>query len=335
MRKDGTIPRPPAALMAAIGLAGLLNAALGLYWLTNRHVLPSLSSLPAGLFARIASADHGFYDRPGQFEIGLVTVNLVVGTGLYAALLLGWLKRRRASLPLAVATGSVQCYAVLIIVWCGLLDGMPNLDRTTEAATLLLTTTGTWFTLHLLLGGNAALRLAQLGAVGGSSSTGSSDGWVLGLTIFYVLAAFLIELPWLLASAELGHIGGWFGAFWAIYGRADRGYFDLVSGFERGLESFHIFVTQWLHIWLIWAILKGLTHRFLLQVVVGSYVAFSTAVYLAAKHMTGYPLMPERGAGAFLILYLTNLPWLLGNAWIAYEGARRLVALLPRPGLAR
>jgi hypothetical protein len=331
MSKDGKIPRPPLALMVAIGLAGLLNAALGLYWLANHRALPSLLSLPAGLFAHIAGADHGFYDRPGQFELGLVAVNLVVGTGLYAALLLGWVRRWRASLPLAVAAGSVQCYAVVITLWCGLLDSMPNLDRTTEAATLLLTITGTWFALHLLLGSGAALHLAHLGAVGGSGAPRSSDRWVLGLTIFYVLTAFLIELPWLLASAELGHIDGWFGAFWAIYGRADRGYFDLVSGFERGLEAFHIFVTQWLHIWLIWAILKRLTHRFLLQVVVGSYVAFSTAVYLAAKHMTGYPLMPEHTAGAFLTLYLANLPWLLGNAWIAYDGAHGLIVLLPRP----
>ncbi len=47
--------------------------------------------------------------------------------------------------------------------------------------------------------------------------------------------------------------------------------------------------------------------------------------------MTGYPLMPEHTAGAFLTLYLANLPWLLGNAWIAYDGAHGLIVLLPRP----
>jgi hypothetical protein len=321
--------RPPALLIVAIGLAGLLNAVLGLCWLADRHVLP------ARLVANIAGADHGFSDRPGQFEIGLVTVDVVVGTALYAALLLGWLRRWRASLPLALGVASVQCYAVLITVWCGLLDGMPNLDRTMEAAAVLLAIVGTWFALHLLLACSAARHLVRLGAVSGWHVTGSRDHWVLGLTIFYVVAAFVIELPWLLASAELARIGGWFGAFWGFYGRADRGYFDLVSGFERGIESFHIFVTQWLHIWLICAILKHWTHRYLLQLVVGSYVAFSTAVYLAAKHMTGYPLMPEHSTGAYLTLYLANLPWLLGNAWIAYEGARGLLTLLPQPDPAR
>jgi hypothetical protein len=323
--RDDSTGRPPTPLIAAIGLAGLLNAILGLCWLSDRRILP------AGLVVIIAGADHGFFDRPGQFEIGLVTVDVIVGTALYGALLLGWVRRWRVSLPLALVTGSVQCYAVLITVWCGLLDGMPNLDRTVEAVAVLIAIAGTWFALHLLLGSSAARRLRRLGTVGGWHVTGARDRWVLALTLFYVAAAFLIELPWLLASAELARIGGWFGAFWGFYGRADRGYFDLVSGFERGIESFHIFVTQWLQIWLICAILKHWTHRYLLQLVVGSYVAFSTAVYLAAKHMTGYPLMPEHNAGAYLTLYFANLPWLFGNAWIAYEGARGLLALLPQP----
>jgi len=335
MSKDGMVVRLSLALIVGVTTAGVLNAALGAWWLANRLALPSLSSsLPSRAFAWLAGADRGFYDRPGQLETGLVTVNVVVATGLYAALLLAWLGRWRASLPLAVAIGSVECYAVLVTLWCGVLDGMPNLDRTMGAAAILLAIAGIWFALHLVVGGTAAWSLARLGAVGGRYKLASTDRWVLGLTVFYVLAAFLIELPWLLASAELAQLRGWFGALWAFYGRADRGYFDLVSGFERGIESFHIFITQWLHIWLICAILQRWAHRFLLQLVVGSYVAFSTAVYLAAKHMTGYPLMPQHSAGAFLTLYLANLPWLLGNSWIAWQGARGLTALLALPETA-
>lgn len=328
-----TIARPPTALMGAIALAALANALLGGYWLANYRILSSLSSPPAGLFAFIAGADHGFYDRPSQLELGLVATNLVIGSALYAALLLAWAKGWRAALPLALATGAVQCYAVVITLWCGLLDGLPTLDRTMAAAAILFCLAGSWFALHLLLGFDAVRRVARLGWIGrdpASAQLSARDRWVLGLTIFFTVMAVTVELPWLLASAELGHISGPFGAMWAFYGRADRGYFDLVSGLERGVESFHIFATQWLHLWLVWAIVARWTYRFVLQLVVGSYVAFSTALYLLAKHMTGYALMPEHDAAAFLTLYLANLPWLIGNAWIAFEGARGLIARLPR-----
>jgi len=319
--------------MAAILLAALINTALGGYWLANYRILPSLSSVPAGFFAFAAGADHGFFDRPSQLEIGLVAANLVIGTALYTALLLAWAKAWRAALPLAIAAGAVQCYAVVITLWCGLLDGLPTLDRTMAAASILFLLAGSWFALHLLLGLDGIRRFLRLGWIAREPATAplaTRDRWVLGLTIFFIAMALTVELPWLLGSAELDRIGGLFGEMWAFYGRADRGYFDRVSGLERGVESFHIFFTQWLHAWLIWAILGRWTHRFALQLVVGSYVAFSTAVYLLAKHMTGYALMPEHTLGAYLTLYLANLPWLIGNGWIAWEGARGLMARLPR-----
>jgi hypothetical protein len=331
------IARPPSLLMAAIAAAALLNLLLGFYWITSQSLLTGLSSPPARLFAAVASADHGFYDRPGQLELGLIADNLVIGSALYAALLLAWARGWRSALPLALATAAVQCYAILATLWCGLLDGLPNLDRTAAAATTLFALAGGWFALHLLLGLDSLRRLARLGWGRYEPATplSRSDRWVLGLTIFFVVMALTVELPWLLASAELDHMSGPFGAMWAFYGRADRGYFDLVSGLERGVESFHIFATQWLHLWLVWAILRRWTYRFVLQLVVGSYVAFSTALYLFAKHMTGYALMPDHTAGAFLTLYLANLPWLIGNAWIAIEGGRGLIARLPRQEAVR
>jgi hypothetical protein len=316
--------------MAAVAVVALVNTLLGAYWLANQRLLPTLSAFPASLFAAAAGADHGFYDRPGQFELGLVATNLTIGTALYAVLLLAWAKAWRAALPLALATGAVQCYAVVIALWCGLLDGLPNFDRTASAAAILFLIGGGWFALHLLLGLDAVRRFVGLGWEPATAALTAADRWVLGLTLFFIAMALGVELPWLLASAELGHIGGPLDAIWAFYGRADRGYFDQVSGLERGVESFHIFATQWLHVWLVWAILRRWAYRFLLQIVIGSYVAFSTALYLLAKHMTGYALMPEHDAGAFLTLYLANLPWLIGNGWIAFEGARRLAASLPR-----
>ena len=145
---------------------------------------------------------------------------------------------------------------------------------------------------------------------------------------FFIITGYAIELPWLLSSAELPRLENLWGEFWALYGQADRGYYDQVSSFERGLESFHIFVTQWLQLWLLWAVTRRWAYRHVLQIAVGSYVAFSTVVYLVAKHLTGYALMPEHELPNFLILYLANLPWVFGNLYIAVDGARELVRLI-------
>jgi hypothetical protein len=310
--------------VAAMAAQGWLAAVFVGHW----DAIPGIGGTAGRLLAGFAAAEHGFYDRPGQAELGLAAVNLVAGCGLALALAWAWLRRAAAALPLALALAATQCYAVVILMWCGLLDGLPNLERSMAAASLLLAVGGGWFALFLLLGWEAAARLWRAGRLGAPDGGRGSDRAVLVLTLCFVVAAFLVELPWLLGSTELATIGGRFGAFWAVYGAADRGYFDRVSGFERGLESFHIFVTQWLQIWLIWAVLRRRPQRFLLMVAVGSYVAFSTAVYLAAKHVMGYPLMPERTAGAMLLLYGANLPWLVGNAWIAWEGGRGLVAMM-------
>jgi hypothetical protein len=158
------------------------------------------------------------------------------------------------------------------------------------------------------------------------------EKWIVRWLIFFVVIAYAIELPWLLSSSDLPRLGNGWSRLWAFYGMADRGYYDLISSFERGLESFHIFVTQWLMIWLLWAVARRWAYRHVLQVAVGSYVAYSTVVYLAAKHLTGYPLMRVQEPSAFLTLYLANLPWVIGNVLIAADGARGLIQLVKTAG---
>jgi hypothetical protein len=162
-----------------------------------------------------------------------------------------------------------------------------------------------------------------------------SERWVMGWLAFFIVVAYAVELPWLLSSVDLPRLDNAWGRFWAVYGQADRGYYDRVSGFERGLESFHIFVTQWMHLGLLWAVKRRWAWRHVLQIAVGSYVAYSTVVYLAAKHLTGYALMPEHDAAAFLTLYLANLPWVLGNLYIAVDGGRELLRLIAASGGSR
>jgi hypothetical protein len=97
-----------------------------------------------------------------------------------------------------------------------------------------------------------------------------------------------------------------------------------VSNFEIGLESFHFVFTQWLLICLAAGIWRRATWRYPLQLAVASYVCYSTALYLLAKHVSAYTDMPRHNLASFLILYLPNLPWLFGNAWLACDAGRAI-----------
>ncbi len=73
------------------------------------------------------------------------------------------------------------------------------------------------------------------------------------------------------------------------------------------------------YLWLAYAIIHRRAYRWPLQLCVGAYVAYSVVLYFTAKHVTGYAQMPEQTIGAFLILVLPNLPWLLGSLWLALD----------------
>jgi hypothetical protein len=277
---------------------------------------------------------------PGQLEVGLFTLNATAGSALYAGLLVAWLRRAAIGPPLALAVASIQCYLVLIVLWCNLWTGVQGAARVEATSPLFLLLGVGWFVIHFVLGLDAISRTGRADPPSrrnaGITLPGSPDGrerWIIGLAAFFIIVAVLVELPWLLLSGGLPRLGGFFGQIWAFYGRADRGYYDQVSPFERGLESFQIIFTQWLLVWLIIAIFRRWRYRPLLQIVIGSYVAYSTAVYLAAKHMTGYALMPEHSVGAMLTLYLANMPWVIGNLFIVADGMRSTVRFL-RPAEA-
>jgi hypothetical protein len=149
----------------------------------------------------------------------------------------------------------------------------------------------------------------------------SRDRAALGLVIFYIACAFTLELYWLVYHSSLAGRSDLFArAFW-LYGRGDRGYYDLVSSFEIGLESFHIVFTQLLLICVAVGIWRQSMWRYPLQLAVSSYVCYSTTLYLLANHVSGYAGMPHHVPVSFLIFYLPNLPWVFGNAWLASNAA--------------
>jgi hypothetical protein len=145
------------------------------------------------------------------------------------------------------------------------------------------------------------------------------DRTAFWMVIFYIACAFTLELYWLTYHSSLTVRGDLLARAFAFFGRGDRGYYDRISSFEIGLESFHIVFTQWLLICLAIGIWRRMTWRYPLQLGVAAYVCYSTALYLLAKHVSGYTDMPEHNLASFLILYLPNLPWLVGNAWLAWD----------------
>ena len=93
-----------------------------------------------------------------------------------------------------------------------------------------------------------------------------------------------------------------------------------------GLESFNILFTQPLNLLLLAGILRRTVWRYPLQLGVCSYVCYSTTLYLLSNHLTGYQEMPRHDFVSFLIFYVPNFPWILGNAWLAWDAVRGISA---------
>jgi hypothetical protein len=148
------------------------------------------------------------------------------------------------------------------------------------------------------------------------------DKIALGLIAFFVVVALTIELYWLVNAFDLPNRTDWLARGFAFYGRGDRGYYDQVSWFEVGLESFHILFTVPAYLVLAYAIVNRRPFRWPLQLCVGAYLTYSVVLYFTAKHVTGYVQTPEHDVLSFLILYVPNLPWLFGNLYLAIEAAR-------------
>jgi len=152
----------------------------------------------------------------------------------------------------------------------------------------------------------------------------SRDRISAALVLFFILVAVTLEAYFVLNSWRLPEQHGLAAHLFELYGRGDRGYFDRVTTFERGLESFNILITQPLNILLLVGILRRSLWRYPLQLGACSYVCYSTALYLVSNHLGGYAGMPRHDLASFLIFYLPNLPWLAGNAWLAWDAGHAI-----------
>ena len=167
-------------------------------------------------------------------------------------------------------------------------------------------------------------------------SLSTKDRRILGLLAIYLVVAYTAEL-WLLAfgGEQLvgrARSGDPIALMLALYGLADRGFYDRPTPFIIGLESINVFFTQAVNLWLAYAILKDRPYRHAIQLAVGSYLAYSVVLYFWVHHLSGYQDMVAPSPLVFALLVLPNLPWLLGGLYLALDSAVAVTRRFSEPG---
>jgi hypothetical protein len=166
------------------------------------------------------------------------------------------------------------------------------------------------------------------------------DRFTIGVLAFFALVAVTLELYFLVHHRDLVARAPTqlFARLFAIYGAADRAYYDAVSPLALAFEGINVFVMQPLCGLVVYAIVRGRAWRWPLQLAVGSYLSLSVLLYYTVAGVSGYADMAEHSGKAFALLYGANAPWLVGYGWLAIDAGRtiaRAFATAPAPRPAR
>ncbi|GHF53267.1 hypothetical protein GCM10010218_38390 [Streptomyces mashuensis] len=154
----------------------------------------------------------------------------------------------------------------------------------------------------------------------------SGDRMVLGFLAFSLTAALTLELYFVLHAQDLDERHDLFARGFQLYGRGDRTYAgqgDVYLPFA--LETINLCVVQVLNCALAHAVVRRRAWRHPLQLAIGSYLSGSVVLYFWHAHAAGYPDMPHHSVGGYVLFYVPNLPWLVGNLWMAAASFRALV----------
>jgi hypothetical protein len=159
------------------------------------------------------------------------------------------------------------------------------------------------------------------------------DRITVGLLGFFVFIAFTLELYFLACHRDLPARTGTqlFARLFALYGTADRAYFDPVSPLALALEGINVFLMQPLSLLLIYATIRQRAYRWPLQLAIGAYLALSVVLYFLVGIVSGYDGMTERSGKTFALFYGANLPWLIAYGWLAIEAGRTIARKLHLP----
>jgi hypothetical protein len=156
----------------------------------------------------------------------------------------------------------------------------------------------------------------------------AKDKAIIGLVLFFTAGALTLELYWLIFNQEMESRTDLFARIFALYWPADYTYripgVPIEKSFTLALEGVNTFLTPWLSILLIWAILKRRPYRYALQLTIATYTFYGTLVYYLVAHISGYAAFEYKGAYTYMVFYLASLPWIAGYAWIGWNAFRAI-----------
>jgi hypothetical protein len=161
------------------------------------------------------------------------------------------------------------------------------------------------------------------------SKISTKDKITIGLILFFTAVALTLVLYWLIHHQEMETRKDLFAWLNSLYWPADRTYripgYPVEKAFTLSLEGVNTFLTPILSALLIRAILTHARYRYPLQLMIATYTAYGTLLYYSVAHISGYAVMTQQNIGNYLLFYLTNLPWFLGYAWMAWDAYRALI----------
>ena len=153
----------------------------------------------------------------------------------------------------------------------------------------------------------------------------------LGLALFFMVFNAIVTLYWGRHAHELPALaaqGEPIARIFRSFALADHGYFDQVTKAELGLYILNSTLTQGLLLFLLAALLRRWPIRVLLQIVIGSYIAYQVLSYWWCAALGGFPAMDEKSPAHFALFLSGGLPWLIGGAYLAWDGTRIALAAL-------
>lgn len=157
------------------------------------------------------------------------------------------------------------------------------------------------------------------------------DPIVIVLVLLLFAFNVTIGLYWLRHAEELPALatqGQPIASFLQGIAAADHGYFDRVTKAELGIQILNSTLTEASLLWLLVALWRGRPIRVVLQIVIGGYLAYQVLSYWWCAALGGFPAVDEKTLALF---FGCGLPWLLGGAYLAWDGARTALTRLERP----
>jgi EXPERA (EXPanded EBP superfamily) len=157
----------------------------------------------------------------------------------------------------------------------------------------------------------------------------TKDRAIIGLILAFTAVAFTLELYWLIFNHEMESRTDLVARALALYWPADHSYrvpgYPIEKAFTLSLEGVNTLLTPILSALLIWAILTRKRYRYPLQLTIATYTCYGTFLYFSVAHISGYAVFEYKSAYTYLLFYLTNLPWLVGYAWIGWDAYREII----------